>query len=116
MRPFYHCTTAEAAAAILAGGFRDGRGSYLAVTDSEYSGVWISDRPLNVNDGAKGNLLLIVEIEADRVIPYEWVNEPFMGHREFLVPAAVLNAHAKVRRARPKSSTETDGEVPRRAR
>jgi hypothetical protein len=30
------------------------------------------------------------------VEPYEWVSEQSRGYREFLVPAAIINAHATV--------------------
>jgi len=93
---FYHATTMEAAASILREGFRDGIGHYL--TDTEWTGVWLSDRPLDENEGAHGHTLLKVRIDATLVEPYEW-KEEHKTHREFLVPAAVLNAHAHVRRA-----------------
>lgn len=35
---------------VLAGGFRDARGSYL--TAHIYEGVWLSDVPLDENEGA----------------------------------------------------------------
>jgi hypothetical protein len=46
----YHCT--DAADEILSDGFRDGFGSYL--TMNTYTGVWVSDSPLSVNEGATG--------------------------------------------------------------
>jgi hypothetical protein len=46
---FYHRTTAANATSILSRGFRDGTGKYM--TDREFSGVWLSDVPLDVNDG-----------------------------------------------------------------
>jgi len=94
---FYHRTTTEAAGAILAGGFRDASGYYL--TETEWIGVWVSNRPLDVNEGAIGDALLVVEIEAKFVEPHEWV-EDGKRYREFLVPAAVLNERGRVRLAR----------------
>jgi hypothetical protein len=41
----FHVTNAESAKAILRDGFRDSPGRYL--TDHEFSGVWLSDRPLD---------------------------------------------------------------------
>jgi len=90
----YHGTTTAAQQAILLAGFQDGSGSYM--TDREHSGVWLSNRLLDENEGVCSEALLIVEIDAGLVEPYEWVNEPPMGYREFLVPAAILNAHATV--------------------
>jgi hypothetical protein len=47
----FHVTTAKAAAVIVREGFRDGSGSYL--TTGSFSGVWLSDSPLSVNEGAQ---------------------------------------------------------------
>lgn len=54
----YHRTAAGEA--ILAEGFRNGRGHYL--TSNVYEGVWLSNIPLDVNEGASGDDLLVVEI------------------------------------------------------
>jgi hypothetical protein len=58
--------------------------------------VWLSDCLLDENEGGCSEALLIVEIDAGLVEPYEWVSDPSMGYREFLVPAAIINAHATV--------------------
>lgn len=49
----YHRT--DYAAAILGDGFRDATGTYL--TGEEHSGVWVSDRPLDEDEGADGAVL-----------------------------------------------------------
>lgn len=85
----YHTT--PAADAILSAGFRDGTGAYL--TDNEYSGVWLADQPLDINDGAQGDTILSITIPDDVVAPYEWVNETSLGHREFLVPAEIVDRY-----------------------
>lgn len=56
----YHRTTEEAAASILATGFKDISDYYL--TDSLHSGVWLSEVPLDSNEGCKGSALLKVEL------------------------------------------------------
>jgi hypothetical protein len=86
---FFHRT--YAAPAILSEGFRDATGTYL--TDREWTGVWVSDRPLDMNEGANGNTLLVLEIPEAIVTPYEWVYEGGNPYREFLVPASLLNAY-----------------------
>jgi hypothetical protein len=53
MSTLFHVTTADTASAILREGFREEGGSYM--TDREFSGVWLSDRPLDANDGARGD-------------------------------------------------------------
>jgi hypothetical protein len=93
----YHRTTKAAAEAILRDGFRNGRGSYL--TAQEHEGVWVSDQPLDANEGAGGSALLSVEIPEDVVAQYEWA-EVGRGFREFLVPAEVVNRHGGAPRLR----------------
>ena len=78
------------AAAILREGFLDATGTYL--TGKEFSGVWVSDRPLDVNEGAEGDVLLTLSIPVDVFEEYEWV-EDGKGYRESLVPAAILNGY-----------------------
>ena len=92
-RRFYHRTSTENARAILAGGFRDGSGTYL--TEQEFSGVWLSDVPLDGNEGASGDVLLAVEIAPELVEHYEWI-EVGRTFREYLVPSALINQHARV--------------------
>ena len=90
----YHCTTEAAARQILAGGFHDITARYL--TDREWKGVWVSDRPLNNTEGASGDTVLQIEIAEEIVAPYEWVEYDKL-FREWLVPAAILNKSGEVR-------------------
>lgn len=90
----YHRTSGEAAAAILSEGFRDAEGSYL--TKHSYEGVWVSDVPLDANEGADGNTLLSVDIEEKVFSEYEWAEADSQlretkGYREALIPASSLN-------------------------
>jgi hypothetical protein len=57
----YHRTTATAAKAIRAKGFRDGVGTY-GMTQL-FRGVWLSNEPLTINEGAKGDTLLCVTLK-----------------------------------------------------
>ena len=82
----YHTT--YAAEAILRDGFRDGEGYYL--TAHLWSGVWLADRPLDINEGADGDTVLCLDIPEEAVRPYEWIKD-FKGYREFLVPASLVN-------------------------
>jgi len=91
---FYHRTREAAAEAILRDGFRDGRGTYM--TGQVFEGVWISNIPLDANEGAHGPVLLAITIPIVLVRDYEWVEEG-KGYREFLVPARTLNAYGRVR-------------------
>ena len=71
MLTVFHRTTKDAAAKILQGGFRDITGRYL--TDREWSGVWVSDRPLDNSEGASGEALLQIDIAEDLLAAFEWV-------------------------------------------
>jgi hypothetical protein len=77
-------------------GFRDGTGSYGFLVAEPLSGVWLSDVPLDENEGARGDTVLAVKLTLARAKKYE-VLEPGKGFREYLVPASVLNRRAKVR-------------------
>jgi hypothetical protein len=91
---FYHRTSKEATKLILKKGFKDGTGEYL--TDSLHTGVWISNEPLDSNEGANGDVLLEVRILRRLVNYYEWLEEG-KPYREFLVPAKILNKHSFLR-------------------
>jgi hypothetical protein len=82
----YHVT--YEADAILTDGFRDGEGTYL--TANVYRGVWVSDGPLDVNEGADGNRLFAIDIPETVIPDFEWVEDD-KAYREWLVPAEVLN-------------------------
>ena len=92
----YHRTTDAAAAAILRNGFRDGTGSYM--TCESHTGVWLSDVPLDCNEGAHGDALLRVQLALDHgaIADFEWIEE-CKGYREWLIPAELINKHATVR-------------------
>ena len=103
----YHVTTETAASSILAGGFRDGEGTYL--TTELLRGVWLTDDPIAIHtSGAawgRGGpldtyLRVRLDVEEDAVAQFEFVNEGFDGpaiigvnYREWLVPADWLNPH-----------------------
>jgi len=85
----YHTTTEQAARAILSGGFKDATGNFL--TDREFAGVWLSDRPLDENDGTKGGTVLQVSLSAPEsaIAEFEW-SEEGKPYREWLIPAVRL--------------------------
>lgn len=92
----YHRTNKKAATAILRGGFRDACGSYG--TTHNHRGVWFSNTPLDENEGACGDVLLSVKarLSFKQLAAYEWVSER-NSYREWLIPAALINAHSKVK-------------------
>jgi len=88
----YHRTNADRGANILLHGFKDHTGTYL--TDREWTGVWLSDRPLDINDGIEGGIVLCVELNAAEgdLSEWEWIEEG-KTYREWLIPAAFVNGH-----------------------
>jgi hypothetical protein len=90
----YHRTSAANAAQILRDGFRDGVGCYL--TDQEWTGVWLSNRPLDIIEGADGDTLLQVELPEQTIADYEWI-EKDKPYREWLIPADLINGLASAR-------------------
>jgi len=62
----FHRTTQAAADQILRSGFRDHTARYL--TDREWTGVWVSNRPLDNSEGASGETLLQLEIEEQLIL------------------------------------------------
>jgi hypothetical protein len=91
----YHTTTTAAAAEILAGGFRDGEGTYGF--RRLLRGVWLADSPVDGNEGApgwpsEGDPVLAVDIPEELLGDLEVV-EDGKGYREWLVPADLANQH-----------------------
>jgi hypothetical protein len=77
--------------AILTEGFRDAEGSWGM--PGTYVGVWVSaDDPVDLNEGAEGDDVLLIEVPEAVVAPYEVIEE-HKPYREFLVPAAILNSY-----------------------
>ncbi|WP_131811902.1 hypothetical protein [Mycobacterium mantenii] len=89
----YHTT--DAAEAVLRDGFRDTTGSYMIV-GLELTGIWLSNRPLDVNEGTKGDQVLRVKLPDDIDIGDFEVIEEGKPYREWCVPAELINARATV--------------------
>lgn len=89
----YHVT--DAAEAILCDGFRDTTGSYMIV-GLELTGLWLSDRPLDSNEGTKGGQILQVELPDDIDLGDFEVIEEGKPYREWCVPADLINTHGTV--------------------
>jgi hypothetical protein len=89
----FHLTAADAAHSILSSGFKDATKSYM--TDQQHTGVWFSDVP-DLQHGPGVLLEVNFALSEEELTQYEWVEEG--SHiREFLIPAAVVNAKAVVR-------------------
>ena len=66
------------------------------MTDQEFTGVWVSDCPLDINEGGRGDVVLTLDVPIDVFERYEWIEEG-KPYRESLIPASVLNALATPR-------------------
>lgn len=91
----YHRTSNESAIAVMRAGFRDGSASYGVVSGAQFRGVWLSNVPLDENEGARGDTLLALELPLRLIRDYEWIEEG-KPYREFLVPAALVNEHGRI--------------------
>jgi len=89
MRTYHRTFQADA---ILRDGFKDSTGTYL--TDREHTGVWLSDRPLDINEGADGDRLLSIDIPEEVFRKWEeaW-EESGKPYREALIPAQIVNSY-----------------------
>jgi hypothetical protein len=78
----FHVTTRANAERILATGFMDATGDYM--TGEEHTGVWLSNRPLDCNEGAWGGttLAVIFRVGVGDLDFYEWL-EKGRSHREW---------------------------------
>src|SRR5579862_2367229 len=89
----YHVTSAASAAEIDAQGFVDATGTYL--TANEYTGTWVANVPLTENEGVvPAEAAFEIEIAEEELRAYEWIEEG-KWYREWLVPAATLNAASR---------------------
>jgi len=102
----FHRTSEQAATKIVAEGFRD------AIRAGYPSGVFLSTYPLDCNEGAKGTVLFEVLLEAsveEMFYKYELL-EAEKPYREFILPASILNDHARCSFRRLDGDDETAAE------
>ena len=88
----FHVTNRNGALGVLAEGFRDGEGRYM--TTEWLRGVFFSNRPLDQNEGCKGNVVLRVDLHPKitrrDLRPFELV-EDGKPYREWCIPAEWIN-------------------------
>jgi hypothetical protein len=87
----YHRT--YAAEAILRHGFQDSKADFLTL--GAHPGVWVTDRPLDEENGALGNVVLAVSgVPEAEIAPFEWHRSRHPPPlRQFVIPAAILNRY-----------------------
>jgi hypothetical protein len=88
---FYHRT--PVADRILKNGFRN---SSRIIGGISFVGVWLSDQPLDCNEGAKGDQLLEIVLSGALCDPYELI-EDGKTYRESCVPSRIINRFGRVR-------------------
>ena len=92
----YHVTSKETAAKILAEGFRDGESAQPL-----FAGVSLSNTPLDGNEGAYGDTVLIVQFRVSlRRLSRFVVIEEGKNSREWVMPAAFIVRHATITMSR----------------
>jgi hypothetical protein len=89
----FHATTEAAAASIFTSGFRD---STLYIDGLELTGVWLSDIPLDRQEGTKGTEVLVVDLPEELLADYELIEDE-KTYREFCVPSGTVNRYPIVR-------------------
>ena len=91
----FHRTTGERASTILSEGFRDGVVQYGPRV--RFAGVWVSNIPLRPDQGVTGGAVLRISasLTEGELAQYEWKEERLM-HREWLLPAGLLNAFGAI--------------------
>jgi hypothetical protein len=93
---FYHRT--HNADAILRDGFRDKEDSYM-LEDFTLRGVFLSDKPLDGNEGAGGDQLLAVTLpDYCCDFSYHELVEEGKPYREWCIAAEIVDRHGTVRR------------------
>jgi hypothetical protein len=90
----YHVTGPEGAAVIERDGFTDITVTFG--TENKYTGVWVFDVPLEKAWPFNDRVAFEIDAAADTLSEWEVIDES-QPHREWLVPAAVLNRVARRR-------------------
>ena len=75
MVTLYHRTSENIARHIVVDGFGDSQDYYG--TGNLHSGVWLSDHPLDADEGAVGNTLLRIELNLSdgEIARLEWIED-----------------------------------------
>jgi hypothetical protein len=77
------------------------------MTTQTWQGVWLSDRPVDCNDTrkiyeVKAWVQVMLDLPEEAIAAYEWVEKTLdgrplnKGYREWLLPATLVNAHARL--------------------
>lgn len=98
----FHRTTIADARQIVRHGFEDLRWAFGHEDElsqvRKATGVWLSERPLEADEGPGGDaqLEVVLDLAEDTLSPFE-VDGVLWDTRLWVVPSAMLNPHASVR-------------------
>ena len=96
----YHVTTVDNAQVILRDGFNETAEFYSP--DTNANGVWLSDRPLNANQGIRGDITLAVSLNLSlRELGFYKLVGTRKPYKEWCVPASIIRRYAKVSLIQP---------------
>ncbi|MFO0904276.1 MAG: hypothetical protein U0939_14835 [Pirellulales bacterium] len=103
----FHATNKLSAALIEQHGFRDN------VCGNWPPGVFLSNYPVDVNEGAKGDVVFEVRLEstAEELFYEREIVEQGKPYREFIVPASILNDPSRCMFRRLVGDDETNAEI-----
>jgi hypothetical protein len=95
----FHSTSAALAAAIRAGGFRDGRSGSFNRNGDLCCGVWFSEREMT-GDFELGGVVFEIDLPDDVANEHEWPDPPGQSSawRVFRIPALIVNAYPFIER------------------
>jgi hypothetical protein len=65
----------------------------MSLVSGNVVGVWLSNVPLDGNEGANGDTLMQLELLERTIADYEWI-EDGAPYREWLVPAQLVDGKA----------------------
>src|SRR6266849_364121 len=88
---FFYRTSAKNAESILKEGFRDASDSNM-LQGATLTGVWVSDRPMDMNEGTTGDTVLEIRLGVSKEIldRYDIREGGKPYHREWRFPSALL--------------------------
>ena len=75
---------------ILRNGFGEDTGTYL--TQSDRSGVWLFDRPVDERMGG-GTGAVVLELDIPEAVALAFETGTSLPYRQFLMPAGILNLY-----------------------
>ncbi len=100
---YFHRTSVSGAREIKSRGFEDDTWSFglVDVTTGEsikQTGVWLTDRPLSLEEGPPGDAVLEVTMEfSEETLSAFELEGVFRDARLWVVPAEIVNPHSEVR-------------------